>query len=44
MYQLRCSSYIYKPIEFDQYVEMIGKFADYWLSVVMLPPREPGRS
>ena len=43
MYQLRCSSYIYKPIEFDQYVEMIQKFADYWLSVVMLPPREPGR-
>ena len=37
MYQLRCSSYICKPDEFDEYVEMIRKFADYWLSVVMLP-------
>ena len=39
MYQLRCSSYICKPAEFDRYVEMIRKLADYWLSVVMLPTR-----
>ena len=40
MYRLRCSSYICKPDEFDKYVEMIRKFADYWLSVVMLPTRD----
>jgi CheY-like chemotaxis protein len=39
MYQLRCSSYICKPAEFDKYVDMIKKFADYWLSVVILPTR-----
>ncbi len=39
MYQLRCSSYICKPAEYDKYVDMIKKFADYWLSVVMLPTR-----
>ena len=39
MYRLRCNSYICKPVEFDKYVDMIRKFADYWLSVVMLPPR-----
>ena len=44
MYQLRCSSYICKPAEFDQYVEMIRKFADYWLSVVMLPTRDAGET
>ena len=44
MYQLRCSSYICKPVEFDKYVEMIRKFADYWLSVVMLPTRDRGRA
>jgi len=43
MYQLRCSSYICKPAGFDSYVDMIQKFADYWLSVVMLPGRGAGR-
>jgi len=39
MYQLRCNSYICKPVEFDKYVDVIRKLADYWLSVVMLPTR-----
>ena len=39
MYRLRCSSYICKPVDFDKYVEMIRKFADYWLSVALLPTR-----
>jgi len=39
MYQLRCNSYICKPAEFDKYVDVIKKLADYWLSVVMLPTR-----
>jgi CheY-like chemotaxis protein len=39
MYQLRCSSYICKPAEFDKYVDVIKKLADYWLSVVVLPSR-----
>ena len=44
MYRLRCSSYICKPAEFDQYMDMIRKFADYWLSVVMLPSRDRRRT
>ena len=44
MYQLRCNSYICKPMDFDKYVDMIRKIADYWLSVVMLPTRNPGRT
>jgi len=40
MYQLRCNSYICKPAEFDKYVDVIRRFADYWLSIVMLPPRD----
>ena len=39
MYQLRCSAYMCKPLEFDKYVEMIKTFADYWLSAVTLPGR-----
>jgi two-component system response regulator len=44
MYQLRCSSYVCKPVEFDKYVDVIKKLADYWLSVVMLPTRAPSIS
>lgn len=44
MYQLRCNSYICKPRDFDKYVDMIRKFADYWLSVVMLPTKRAGSS
>ena len=44
MYQLRCSSYICKPIGFDEYVDVIKKFADYWLSAAMLPTRKAGLS
>jgi two-component system response regulator len=39
MYQLRCNTYICKPAEFDKYVEIIQKLADYWLSVAKLPSR-----
>src|SRR6185436_2145270 len=42
MYRLRCSSYICKPADFDGYVRTIRRFADYWLSVVMLPTRDRG--
>jgi len=37
MYQLRCSSYIIKPVDFEQFVRVIRLFADYWLEVVVLP-------
>ena len=38
MYQLRCSSYIVKPVNFDQFLHVIQTFGDYWLTVVVLPP------
>lgn len=37
MYQLRCSSYIVKPVDFGQFVRAIQSFTDYWLTVVVLP-------
>jgi CheY-like chemotaxis protein len=42
MYQLRCNSFLRKPVEYEKYVDMIRKFADYWLSVVMLPTNRAG--
>ena len=37
MYKLRCNSYITKPVDFDNFVEAIGKLAGYWLTVVVMP-------
>ena len=37
MYQLRCSSYIVKPIDFEQFLRVVPSIADYWFTVVVLP-------
>lgn len=37
MYNLRCSSYITKPVDFDNFVKAIGQLAGYWLTVVVVP-------
>ena len=37
MYKLRCSSYITKPVDFENFVEVIGKLGGYWLTVVVTP-------
>jgi CheY-like chemotaxis protein len=37
MYKLSCSSYIIKPIDFNQFVRIIDEITNYWFSVVALP-------
>jgi DNA-binding NarL/FixJ family response regulator len=37
MYKLRCSSYIAKPVDFDQFLRVVQSLADYWFIVVVLP-------
>ena len=37
MYRLRCSSYIVKPVDLDQFYRIIKTFSEYWLTVVALP-------
>jgi CheY-like chemotaxis protein len=32
-YKLRCSSYITKPVDFDQFVRVVRTIPDYWLTV-----------
>jgi len=37
LYKLRCSSYISKPIDFDDFTRVIKGIGDYWFNVVALP-------
>ena len=37
MYNLRCSSYIVKPVDFSQFQRVIQQLSDYWFTVVVLP-------
>ena len=36
-YKLRCSSYIVKPIGFENFAQIIRSLSNYWFTVVVLP-------
>jgi CheY-like chemotaxis protein len=36
-YDLHANSYITKPVDFDQFIQMVHSIEDFWLSVVALP-------
>lgn len=40
MYNLRCNSYITKPIDFEQFHRVVQSLCDYWFTVVTLPPKK----
>jgi CheY-like chemotaxis protein len=37
-YQLRCNSYLVKPINFEAFAKMVESLGDYWFTLVTLPP------
>jgi len=37
MYDLRCSSYIVKPLDFEEFQRIIQVIAEYWFTVATLP-------
>lgn len=39
MYNLRCSSYIVKPVDFEQFQRVVQSIGEYWFSLVVLPSR-----
>ena len=39
MYRMRCSSYVTKPVDFDRFLKVISVLAEYWTTLVVLPPR-----
>jgi len=40
LYRMRCSSFLAKPVDFEQAVRNIGTLAKYWLETVVLPRQE----
>jgi two-component system, chemotaxis family, response regulator Rcp1 len=39
MYKLRCSSYIVKPVDFEQFLRVIRSISEYWFTVVVVPTK-----
>lgn len=37
MHELRCNSYIVKPVSFDSFVTLVQRMAGYWFKLVVLP-------
>jgi chemotaxis family two-component system response regulator Rcp1 len=38
-YNLHANCYITKPVDLDQFLEVVKSIEDFWLTVVVLPPR-----
>lgn len=38
-YNLHANCYITKPVDLDQFITVVQSIEDFWLTVVMLPPR-----
>ncbi len=37
-YELQASCYVTKPVDLDQFLQVVKSIADFWLAVVKLPP------
>lgn len=40
-YGLGANCYLTKPVDLDQFLEVVRTFEDFWLGMVRLPPRTP---
>ncbi len=38
-YNLHANCYINKPVNLEQFIKVVRSIEDFWLSIVMLPPR-----
>ena len=38
-YDLHANAYITKPLDFDQFIKIIGSIENFWLEIVRLPSK-----
>ena len=43
-YGLAANSYIVKPVNLNSFFEIVREINNFWVQVVSLPPKDPGRS
>lgn len=43
LYRLRCSAFMLKPADFNEFVRQLRVLIDYWFTVVQRPPSVNGR-
>lgn len=41
MYELRCNSYIVKPVDFEEFQRVVQGIGDYWFGLIVLPTQVP---
>ncbi len=39
MYNLRCSSYIVKPVDFGEFQQVVKYIGEYWFTIVVMPKK-----
>ena len=37
-YELHANAYLTKPVDFDGFLDIVGRIEDFWLTVVKRPP------
>lgn len=37
-YDLHANAYLTKPVDFDGFLDVVGRIEDFWLTVVKMPP------
>ncbi len=38
-YNLHANAYVTKPLDFDQFIKVVGSIENFWLEIVRLPPK-----
>ena len=38
-YELHANAYVTKPLDFDQFIKVVGSIANFWVGVVSLPSK-----
>jgi DNA-binding NarL/FixJ family response regulator len=38
-YELHANAYVRKPVDFDQFAQVVQEIEDFWFTVVKLPPK-----
>ena len=41
-YRLHANCYVTKPVDFDEFIEIVHSIEDFWFTIIKLPSANPG--